>query len=193
MNLSQISSLSDVEVREYLERLRWKDGVKCVHCGSKAVTRLSGESHREGLYQCNPCHGQFTVMTGTVMEDSHIPLKKWLMAFHLMASSKKGVSALQLKRNLGLGSYRTAWFLAHRVRHAMSKEPLSKKLKGTVEIDETYIGGKPRKGDDKEHKRGRGTEKKPVMVLVEREGNAVSKPIDSLKATDLKAEILERM
>jgi transposase-like protein len=193
MNLAQISSLTETEARECFERLRWENGVECSHCQSNKITKLSGEKHREGLYQCNNCQGQFTVMTGTVMEDSHIPLKKWLMAYHLMSSSKKGVSALQLKRDLGLGSYETAWFLAHRVRFAMSQESTKKMLKGTIEVDETYVGGKPRKGNNGESKRGRGTKKTPVMVLVEREGEAISKPMKRLGAKELKAEIKQNV
>ncbi|MGH7902231.1 MAG: IS1595 family transposase [Thermodesulfobacteriota bacterium] len=193
MNLAEIGSLTETQAREYFEKLRWSDGVECVHCNSKEVTKLIGQKHREGLYQCNKCHKQFTFTVGTVMEDSHIPLKKWLMAFHLMCSSKKGVSARQLQRDLGLGSYETAWFMAHRVRYAMSQEPLMGKLKGAVEVDETYVGGKPRKGNNTESKRGRGTKKTPVVVLVERQGVAISKPMKRLSAKELKAEIRENI
>jgi transposase-like protein len=193
MNLAQISELTESQAREYFERQRWSNGVECPHCNNKEVTKLAGQAHREGVYQCNHCYEQFTVTVGTVMEDSHIPLKKWLMAFHLMSSSKKGISALQLKRNLGLGSYRTAWFTTQRIRLAMTKEPLRKKLRGTVEVDETYIGGKPRKGNETESKRGRGTKKTPVMLLVERDGKAVSKPMKRLRAKDLKGEIKENV
>ncbi len=190
MDLTQISELTEAQAREYLESIIWPNGAECPHCGSKNVTKLAGESHREGLHQCNDCRNPFTVTVGSVMEDSHIPLKKWLMAFHLMSSSKKGISALQLKRDLGLGSYRTALFLTHRVRLAMSTDPvMRKKLEGKVEVDETYVGGKPRKGDEKEHKKGRGTKKAPVLVMVEREGNTVAKPIKRLTGKELKTEI----
>lgn len=132
---------------------------------------MGGDAHREGAYQCNACREQFTVTVGTVMEDSHLPLSKWALAFHFMASSKKGIRALQLMRNLGLGSYRTAWFLAHRIREAMKGPELPESpLKGIVEVDEAYIGGKPRHGDGKVHKRGMGTSKTPVVSLVERDG-----------------------
>ena len=94
------------------------------------------------------------------MEDSHITLRQWVQAFHSMCSHKKGVSALQLQRNLGLGSYRSAWHLTHRIRLAMKEDPLARLLKGVVEVDETYIGGKPRKGGNGEYnKRGQGNEK----------------------------------
>jgi len=103
------------------------------------------------------------------MEDSHLPIRIWMMAFAILCSAKKSVSALQLQRQLGIGSYRSAWHMAHRIRHAMSQEPLAGLLKGTVEVDETYVGGKPRKGTGP-HKRGRGTKKVPVVALVERGG-----------------------
>ncbi len=194
MNLTQISSLTESEAREYLERLRWHNGVHCAHCNSVEITKLSGKAHREGTYQCNGCREQFSVTVHTIMEDSHIPLKKWIMAFHLMCSNKKGISSLQLQRDLGLGSYRTALFMTHRIRLAMSKDSCVKdKLKGIVEVDETYIGGKPRKGEDKENKRGRGTKKTPVMVLVERDGDAKAKPMKRLSAKELKSEIRENV
>jgi transposase-like protein len=192
MNLAQISSLTESQVREYLERLRWPDGVRCAHCDGKEVTKLAGKAHRKGTYQCKACRQQFSVTVGTIIEGSHIPLRKWLMAFHLMCSSKKGISANQLQRDLGLGSYHTAWFMAHRVRFAMSQEPIKGKLKGRIEIDETYIGGKPRKGSPKS-KRGRGTKKTPIMVLVEKDGAAISKPLKRVFSKALKSIIHENV
>src|SRR5580700_6303516 len=125
MNLVQAGRLTEDQAREYLENIRWPNGPKCPHCGAQNATRLQGESARAGTLQCNEpdCREQFTVTLGTVMEDTHIPLQKWVMAFHILCSSKKGVSALQLQRQLGLGSYRTAWHLCHRIRHAMKDEP----------------------------------------------------------------------
>jgi transposase-like protein len=121
------------------------------------------------------------------MEDTHLPLSMWLRAFHFMASSKKGMSALQLQRNLGIGSYRTAWFLAHRIREAMRADPVAGMLKGDVQGDETYVGGKPRKGHGQPRpKRGRGTNKQPVLVLVETDGKAHSEPIEKIDAASLK-------
>jgi transposase-like protein len=125
------------------------------------------------------------------MEASHITYRQWIQAFYLMCSSKKGISALQLQRNLGLGSYRSAWHLAHRIRLAMAKDPIASRLRGVVEVDETYIGGKPRKGTGIEGKRGRGTKKAPVMLMVERSGNAVSKPIERVNAKTLQTAIKE--
>jgi transposase-like protein len=182
-----IPDFTEDQARNHFEKLRWPNGPACVHCGSEKVTRIEGKSVRPGVIQCNDCREQFTVTVGTVMEDSHLPLAKWVKAFHFMASSKKGMSALQLQRNLGLGSYRTAWHLAHRIRYAMRTE-VSAKLSGTVEIDETYIGGKPRgkHNQPKGSNIGRGTKKTPVIVLVQRDGNARSKPVERCDALTLK-------
>jgi transposase-like protein len=193
LNLATIAKLTESEVREMFERIRWPETVTCAHCGSKGVTRLDGEAHRTGVFQCNECRSQFTVTVGTIMDRSKLPLKKWLVAFHLMCSSKKGISALQLQRQLGLGSYQTAWHMAHRIRLAMKEGPLAGQLGengGTVEVDETYIGGKPRKGGAAS-KRGRGTKRTPVLVLVDRNGKAHSQPIKSIDAKTLKGSIRE--
>jgi transposase-like protein len=139
------------------------------------------------------CGEQFTVTVGTIFEDSHIPLRKWLMAFALLCSAKKGISALQLQRELEFGSYRTAWHMAHRIRHAMSREPLAGLLKGTVEVDESYVGGKPRPGLDEKAKRGRGTKKTPVVALVERNGRVRAHKVDRVDAATLKAAIRENV
>lgn len=188
-----VGRLTEDEARAILEKIRWPDGIKCAHCGSDNVTRLNGKSEktRDGVIQCNACRGQFTVMKGTVMEDSHITLRQWVQAFHSMSSHKKGVSALQLQRNLGLHSYGSAWHLAHRIRLAMKEGPLARRLKGVVEVDETYVGGKPRKGSGIKHKRGRGTDKAPVLAMVERKGDIVSKPIENVTAKTLKTAIRE--
>lgn len=189
MNLLELAQMTEDEARTYMENLRWPEGPVCPHCQSQKVTRLEGTAHRSGTIQCNDCREQFTVTVGSVMESSKIPLLKWVMAFHLMCSSKKGVSALQLQRDLGLGSYRTAWFMCHRIRLAMEGDPMQTLLKGEVEVDETYVGGKAR------GPRGRGAKKKtPVMVLVERNsGNVVCKPVSRVNASTLKTEILENV
>src|SRR3990172_9071696 len=125
--------------RAFLEAKLWPDGPICPHCGvlgeayplrSKPGTK---NPIRKGVYKCAGCREQFTVTVGTIFEDSKIPLHKWLLAVHLLCSSKKGISAHQLWRNLELGSYRTAWFMAHRIRYAMKQGPLSSMLKGTIE------------------------------------------------------------
>jgi transposase-like protein len=172
--------------RRHFEAIRWPDGKPiCPHCGTVGnSTLLKGKSHRPGMYQCNDCREPFTVTIGSVMEASHLPLTKWALAFHLMASSKKGVSAHQLMRQLGIKSYRSAWFLAHRVREAMAvhdPEPLGGKGK-TVEVDETYIG-KPEdtfvSGRGWQGKRGTATKRK-VLTMVERGGRAVSVKVEDL-------------
>jgi len=190
-----VSRLTEQEARKILEDLRWPDGIKCTHCGSNNVTRLKSnpeKTTRDGVIQCNACRQQFSVTHGTVMEDSHITLRQWIQAFHFMSSSKKGISALQLKRELGLHSYQSAWHLAHRIREAMSNQPLSGLLKGVIEVDETYIGGKPKKGGDEgPNKRGRGTKKAPVLAMVERKGKVISRPIENVTAKTLKSAIRE--
>lgn len=132
---------------------------------------------RTGTLKCNGCKKQFTVTVGTIFEDSHIALNKWLLAIHLMCSSKKGISALQLQRNLDLGSYRTAWFMCHRVRWAMTQEPMAEMLKGIVEVDETYVGGKQKGHGSGSHMRREVSNKTPVVALVERGGKVRTKVV----------------
>jgi transposase-like protein len=189
MNMNEISKLSEEEAREYFERIRWPDGPVCPHCGSvEDLTKLEGEAHRVGVYKCNACGKQFTSTVGTLLEDSHLPIRTWLMAFAILCSAKKGVSALQLQRQLGLGSYRTAWHLCHRIRHAMANEPMKGLLTGIIEVDETYVGGKPRKGSGP-NVRGRGTKKTAVMALVERNGRVRAGPIERVDGKTLKTVI----
>jgi transposase-like protein len=173
MNLTDPRFQDAEKAREWLEAQRWPQGPHCTHCGSFSVTGLSGRAHRPGVYQCNDCRQQFTVTTGSVMERSKIPLNKWLLAMHLMASSKKGYSAHQLHRTLGI-TYQSAWFLAHRIREAMANDksgPLGGEGK-TVEIDETYFGDKDRV--TKRTKRGKSghASKRAVVSLVERGGRS---------------------
>jgi transposase-like protein len=137
MTLAEVTSLTEGTARQYLESLLWPDGPLCPHCKGKNATRIDGESARPGLLMCNDCRKQFTVTVGTIFEDSHIPLRSWVIAFQMMCASQKGLSAKQLQRQLGFGSYETAWFMCHRIRHAMENGPLAELLKGTVECDET--------------------------------------------------------
>jgi transposase-like protein len=200
-----VGRLTEDEARAILENLRWPKGPACPHCGSIKVTRIQAKSDkvRDGVIQCNDCRGQFTVTVGTVMHRSHITLRQWVQAFYSMCSHKKGVSALQLQRNLGLHSYKSAWHLAHRIRAAMNEGPLAGKLNGVVECDETYIGGKPRRDKSKllgerdcrrnNPHAGRGTKKIPVMVLVERNGEAISHPIKRVDAEHLREAILKNV
>jgi len=123
--------------RAYLEELRFPDGVVCPHCGSKSISRVE----KYHVFDCNSCRYQFSVTSGTIFHDTHLPLWKWFTAIYLMIESKKGISANQMKRTLGVGSYRTAWYLCHRIRAAMSNGTPNL-LKGIVEVDETLVGGK---------------------------------------------------
>ena len=192
--LAELSKLTEEGAREYLERVRWPHGPVCPHCGVvDGATKLEGKAHRVGVYKCRSCRKQFTVTVGTIFERSHIELRLWLMAFAIMCASKKGVSALQLQRQLGLGSYQSAWHMAHRVRHAMSREPLKGMLVGQVEVDETYVGGKPRPGNGEPRKSGRGTKKAAVVALVERDGKARAFPIERVNAATLKQAVRENV
>lgn len=188
-----VGRLTEDEARKIFEDIRWPNGIECPYCRSKNVVRIQGKSKRvrDGLLRCKEDRKQFTVTTGTIMHGSHMCLRQWIQAFYSMCAHKKSVSSLQLQRDLGLGSYRSAWHLTHRIRFAMSQENVSNMLKGIVEVDETYIGGKPRKGSGEVNKRGRGTKKAPVLVLVERDGNAVSHPVANVTGKTLKSAIKE--
>ncbi len=179
----------EAKAREHLEALRWPDGPYCPHCReAENVTRLTGEAHRPGLLQCNGCRQQFSVTVGTLFERSHIPLHKWLMAFHLMAASKKGMSAHQLHRMLHV-TYKTAWFMAHRIREAM-KTPQRPKLGGggkIVEADETFWGMKP--GAKKQ--RGGYQHKNVIVALVERDGQVRAFHAPSATAKTVRAVLHE--
>lgn len=132
--------------RAHFEAIRWPEGRTCPHCGAIGnPTLLQGKSTRPGLYKCKDCRKPFTATMGTIYERSHIPLHKWLLATHLMVSSKKGISAMQLHRNLGFGSYRTAWFMAHRIREAMKSDDTTPMGQGGGDVfaDETYFGRNP--------------------------------------------------
>ena len=188
------------KARAYLEAIQWPDGPVCPHCGNvdqARIAKIEGvkQSHRDGLYYCNECKDQFTVTVGSVMERSHIPLNKWVLASHLMAASKKGVSAHQLMRTIGV-TYKTAWFLAHRLREAMKDDLATGQLGGagmTVEADETYIGrmddpkpspqrkGKPFKQPS------RAKRKRTVVALVERGGSVRSFHVESATVSSVAA------
>lgn len=193
LTLMQVMSRFSTEeaAREYFEQIRWPDGKPiCPHCGNagqKRIYRLKpnrAKKIRPGLYACTECGQQFTVTVGTVCEDSHIPLHKWLVAFYLMCASKTQISALQIQRQLELGSYRTAWFLCHRIRYALKEVMPTEKLDNTVEVDETFVGGKVR---------GRGRRytgnKATVVALVERGGQVRSKVVGRLTKKALAALI----
>jgi transposase-like protein len=180
-----------VAASEYLESIRWADGVVCPHCGEseREPYRLKGKSLKNRrVWKCRACRKQFTVMVGTIFESSHIPLNKWLAAFYLLCSSKKGMSAHQLHRSIGV-TYKTAWFMFHRIREAMKQPAFTSKMTGTVEADEAYIGGKRSNAS-----RGRGTaDKKAVLSLVERDGRARSFHVANVSGPTLGSVIREHV
>ncbi len=171
--------------RKHLEGVRWPNGPFCPHCGEAVeIRRLKGKSHRAGLCQCKSCRKQFTVTVGTVFERSKVPLNKWLLANHLICASKKGMSAHQLHRMLGV-TYKTAWFMAHRIREAMREHedfdgPLGGKNQ-VVEVDETYVGGKAKNRAFKEPPK-----KEAVVALVERDGRVRGYHVPSVTAKSLR-------
>lgn len=173
------------KAREYLEALRWPNGPVCPHCGSAAEHyKLEGKSHRPGLWKCKDCREQFSVTVGTVFERSKIPLNVWLQAVYLLCSSKKGMSSHQLHRTLGV-TYKTAWFMTHRIREAMSSSPdgLLGNGGGHVEVDETFWGNNKKVKGTK----GRGyAHKMKVLSLVERGGEVRSFHVPNVTAKTLK-------
>ena len=202
-DLSKPQFHDETAAREWLENELWPDGPICPHCGTVNQATLlqhgtkprktepeNKRPHRAGLYQCNACHEPFTVTVGTLYERSHIPLNKWLAATHLMMASKKGMSALQISRMLAI-SYKSSWFMCHRIRESLRDSKLDTLLGGqnkVVEADETYIGGK--EGNKHKSKRahaGRGpVGKEPVVSLVERDGRVRSMHMPEVNGKNLK-------
>jgi transposase-like protein len=180
--------------RKHFEGIRWPHGAHCPFCGqSETVKELGGKSMGPGWYHCKDCRKKFTAAVGTIYERSHIPMTKWLLATHLMCASKKGMSAHQLHRMIGL-PYKTAWFMAHRIREGMrdlKPEPMGGHGK-TIEADETYVGGKERNKHKSKRKADHigGVGKEAVFALVERSGKVRSQHIPHVNAKTLRA-ILE--
>ena len=184
---------SEDKAREYLENIRWANGVYCPHCGSVAKHyELKGKSTRPGLYKCKDCRKQFTVTVGTLFERSKIKLHKWLMATYLLCSSKKGISTHQLHRTLGV-TYKTAWFMTHRIREAMKDPVFANKLGsngGTVEVDETFWGNSQR---NKGKIGGGWAHKEKIFSLVERGGEVRSFHVTRVNSTTLQPIMKEQI
>lgn len=187
MNITDPIFHDEAKAQAHIESSRWPAGEPvCPRCGSTKVTRMGGKT-QAGMFLCNDCRDKFTVRTGTVMERSHVPLHKWLLATHLMAASKKGMSAKQMERMLGV-TYKTAWFLCHRLREAMEGVSPSGPLGGqnaAVEVDETFVGGKQRNRAFRAVK-----PKKAVVALVERKGHVRSFHVANVNAKTLRPLIV---
>lgn len=176
---------------EFLESLRWGNTPACVHCGSADVYKMTdaktGERSKRYLWRCRDCGNQYTVRIGTVYEESRIELRHWCYAFWRAATAKKGVAALELKRHCQI-SYKSALFMMNRIRFAMSPDGEGiAPLMGTVEVDETYVGGKPRVKNSGRF--GRGTSKTPVFAAVERGGQIRRRVVPNVTGETLKGEI----
>lgn len=187
MDITASHFANETNARKHLEALRWPDGPYCPHCGSFNAKRLEGKAHRAGLVQCNDCREQYTVTVGTVFERSKVPLHKWLLCNHLICASKKGMSAKQIERMLGV-TYKTAWFMCHRIREAMDGATGNGPLGGAnqvVEADETYVGGKAKNRAFREP-----APKKPVVALVERDGQVRSFHVANVTAKQLRGLIV---
>ncbi len=188
MNITDPIFFDEAKAAAHIEQSRWPDGEPvCPFCESTGITRMGGKT-QAGMFLCNVCRQKFTCRTGTVMERSHVPLHKWLLATHLIAASKKGMSAKQLERMLGV-TYKTAWFLAHRIREAMDEannphEPLGGPGK-VIESDEAFVGGIKKK-----RLSGKVAPKKKIVTLIERGGRARSFHITHIDHTNIRAALV---
>jgi transposase-like protein len=180
---------------EFIENQRWGKTPACVHCGSVTVYKMvdskTGQRNRRYLWRCKDCGKQYTVRIGTVYEESRIELRHWCYAFWRAATSKKGVAALEIMRHCQI-SYKSALFLMNRIRFAMAPQSSDPKLNGVVEVDETYVGGRPRL-PNRGSRRGRGTEKVPVFAAVERGGRIRRRVVANVSGKTLKDAIREEV
>lgn len=197
---------NEEEAYKFLESIRWEDGVLCPHCkniGANFIpsengyrkTRTGKETYRR-VWRCITCKKQFSVLVGTIFEDSRVPLSKWLLAIHELNADKNGISSCELARKLGI-TQKSAWFMAQRIRFAMARTSLESKLDGTVEVDETYIGGREKnKHASKQTKgtRGRSTKTKtPVLSVVQRNGLVYSQTMRTVSSKNIRDVLDERV
>src|SRR5579885_2815516 len=166
----------EASARKYLESRLWPNGVICPECKSGA--RITTMQNRPGYYRCNACQFDFTIRTGTIFERSHVPLHKWVYAMYLLVTARKGISSMQLAKEIGV-TQKTAWFMLSRLREACSDPDSQDKLKGVIEIDECFIGGKEaNKHERKKLKAGRGpVGKVAVLGMRERGGRTIAKTV----------------
>lgn len=172
---------------EHLENVRWGEIPACPHCGSVTVARKV-DGHRVGRWNCHGCKSSFNVLSATIFEKTKIPLQKWFLGIAIILNAKKSISSYQLSRDLDLNQ-KSAWYMGMRIREAMADD--GDLLTGILEADESYIGGKPRKGNrrdgDKPDKRGRGTDQLPIVGVVERGGRVLAEPSSKANAASLSA------
>ncbi len=192
-NLAELTAYfpDDQSCREYLESQRWNGKPICPHCQNDSVYKFADGKH----YKCKSCRRKFTVLIGTVFEDTHVALRKWFIAIYIFTSHKKGISSHQLAKDLGI-TQKSAWHLLHRIRFAFgSGEP--EQLQNTVEVDETYVGGKAKNMHQSERERkisGRGASGKTAVIgLVERNGRVYAKPVNKTDAETLQKIVREKV
>lgn len=175
---------------EHLERIRYREGAYCPHCGSTDVARKA-DGHRKGRWNCHDCKSSFNVLSGTIFQKTKIPLQKWFAAIGLIVNAKKSLSSYQLGRDLNVNQ-KSAWYMQQRIRAEMATKEGTRLIHGIIEADETYIGGKPR-GRKGNNKRGRGTNKTAVLGAVERGGIVAAKVTDSVSGRAILAFIKDNV